>query len=487
MLVASMRRCLAAAALGLSGCAVGPDFVRPEAPGVTRYTPEPAPRTTVAAAGRAQTFTEGARIAADWWRLFGSAKLDAIVAQSLADNPTLQAAEASLRRSQDNLRAGYGVFFPSIDAGAGVSRERSNPAALGSSQPASVFNLLTLSASVSYTLDVWGGNRRALEGLGAQVEADRVTVLGTYLMLSGNAVNAVIAQAAYRAQIQATRDLVTFEKQQIHVAEAQVQAGTVPQSNVLSLRSQLASTEAGLPALQLKVDQADHLLAVLAGRTPGEYAPVPVALGEISLPTDVPVTLPSELVRQRPDILLAEAQLHAANAQLGVATAAMLPSLTLSAGYGVASNTPGTLLSATSSLWNVGAGITAPLFRGATTWYQRKAAIDAHEQATALYRQAVLAAFQQVADTLRALEHDAEALRAQQEAVDTAEEALKLVQFNYEAGIATYLQVLVADGQYLQTKQGYLQAVAQRLQDTVALYVALGGGWWNGTTAARQP
>jgi len=487
MLVASMRRCLAAAALGLSGCAVGPDFVRPEAPGVTRYTPEPAPRTTVAAAGRAQTFTEGARIAADWWRLFGSAKLDAIVAQSLADNPTLQAAEASLRRSQDNLRAGYGVFFPSIDAGAGVGRERSNPAALGSSQPASVFNLLTLSASVSYTLDVWGGNRRALEGLGAQVEADRVTVLGTYLMLSGNAVNAVIAQAAYRAQIQATRDLVTFEKQQIHVAEAQVQAGTVPQSNVLSLRSQLASTEAGLPALQLKVDQADHLLAVLAGRTPGEYAPVPVALGEISLPTDVPVTLPSELVRQRPDILLAEAQLHAANAQIGVATAAMLPSLTLSAGYGVASNTPGTLLSATSSLWNVGAGITAPLFRGATTWYQRKAAIDAHEQATALYRQAVLAAFQQVADTLRALEHDAEALRAQQEAVDTAEEALKLVQFNYEAGIATYLQVLVADGQYLQTKQGYLQAVAQRLQDTVALYVALGGGWWNGTTAARQP
>jgi len=487
MLVASMRRCLAAAALGLSGCAVGPDFVRPEAPGVTRYTPGPAPRTTVAAAGRAQTFTEGARIAADWWRLFGSAKLDAIVAQSLADNPTLQAAEASLRRSQDNLRAGYGVFFPSIDAGAGVGRERSNPAALGSSQPASVFNLLTLSASVSYTLDVWGGNRRALEGLGAQVEADRVTVLGTYLMLSGNAVNAVIAQAAYRAQIQATRDLVTFEKQQIHVAEAQVQAGTVPQSNVLSLRSQLASTEAGLPALQLKVDQADHLLAVLAGRTPGEYAPVPVALGEISLPTDVPVTLPSELVRQRPDILLAEAQLHAANAQIGVATAAMLPSLTLSAGYGVASNTPGTLLSATSSLWNVGAGITAPLFRGATTWYQRKAAIDAHEQATALYRQAVLAAFQQVADTLRALEHDAEALRAQQEAVDTAEEALKLVQFNYEAGIATYLQVLVADGQYLQTKQGYLQAVAQRLQDTVALYVALGGGWWNGTTAARQP
>lgn len=487
MLVASMRRCLAAAALGLSGCAVGPDFVRPEAPGVTRYTPGPAPRTTVAAAGRAQTFTEGARIAADWWRLFGSPKLDAIVAQSLADNPTLQAAEASLRRSQDNLRAGYGVFFPSIDAGAGVGRERSNPAALGSSQPASVFNLLTLSASVSYTLDVWGGNRRALEGLGAQVEADRVTVLGTYLMLSGNAVNAVIAQAAYRAQIQATRDLVTFEKQQIHVAEAQVQAGTVPQSNVLSLRSQLASTEAGLPALQLKVDQADHLLAALAGRTPGEYAPVPVALGEISLPTDVPVTLPSELVRQRPDILLAEAQLHAANAQIGVATAAMLPSLTLSAGYGVASNTPGTLLSATSSLWNVGAGITAPLFRGATTWYQRKAAIDAHEQATALYRQAVLAAFQQVADTLRALEHDAEALRAQQEAVDTAEEALKLVQFNYEAGIATYLQVLVADGQYLQTKQGYLQAVAQRLQDTVALYVALGGGWWNGTTAARQP
>ncbi len=301
-------------------------------------------------------------------------------------------------------------------------------------------------------------------------------------MLSGNAVNAVIAQAAYRAQIQATLDLVAFEKQQIRIAEAQVRAGTVPQSNVLSLRSQLASTEATLPPLQLKVDQAEHLLAVLAGRTPGEYAPVSVALADLTLPADVPVTLPSDLVRQRPDILLAEAQLHVASAQIGVATAAMLPNLTLSAGYGVAANTPGTLFTPASAVWNVGAGLTAPLFSGGTTWYQRKAAIDAHEQATALYRQAVLAAFQQVADTLRALEHDAEALRAQQEAVDAAEEALKLTQFNYEAGIATYLQVLVADGQYLQTKQGYIQAVAQRLQDTVALYVALGGGWWNATT-----
>ncbi len=431
-----MRRLLAAAALGLGlgGCAVGPDFVRPDAPSVNRYTAEPAPRSTVAAAGRTQTFTEGERIAADWWRLFGSTKLDAIVAQSLADNPTLQAAEASLRRSQDGLRAGYGVFFPSVGVDAGASRERSNPAALGSSQPASVFNLLTLSASVSYTLDLWGGNRRALEGLGAQVDADRASVHGTYVMLSGNAVNTVVAQAAYRAQIQATRDFIAFEKQQIHVTEAQVQAGTVPQANVLSLRSQLASTEATLPPLQLKVDQAEHLLAVLAGRTPAEYAPVWVELAEISLPADVPVSLPSDLVRQRPDILLAEAQLHAAGAQVGVATAAMLPNLTLSAAYGSAANAPGTMFSAGSALWNVGAGITAPIFNGGTQWYQRKAAIDGHEQARALYRQAVLAAFQQVADTLRALEHDAEALRAQQEAVDTADEALKLVQFNYRGG-----------------------------------------------------
>jgi NodT family efflux transporter outer membrane factor (OMF) lipoprotein len=309
------------------------------------------------------------------------------------------------------------------------------------------------------------------------VDAQKDTLVGTYLMLSGNAVNAVIARAAYRAQIDATREIITFEEDQIRITEAQVTAGTFPESRVLLLDSQLASTEALLPGLRQKIEQTEHLLAALAGRTPEEYGAPPIQLSEITLPQDVPVSLPSELVRQRPDILLAEAQLHAASAGIGIATAAMLPSLTLTGGVGVASN-----FSTVDPFWSVGGGILAPIFHAGALWYQRKAAVDAFEASRALYRQTVLAAFQQVADTLRALEHDAEALRAQSHAVDAAGRALKLTRFNYEAGIATYLELLIVDEQFLQAKLAHVQAVAQRLQDTVALYLALGGGWWNAAT-----
>jgi NodT family efflux transporter outer membrane factor (OMF) lipoprotein len=471
---ASLQKLAGAALLALAACAVGPDWKRPDAPRATRYTEGEASTTTVAAAGRAQTFREGQRIAADWWRLFGSAKLDAVVAETLGGNPGLAAARASLARSQHILRAGYGVFFPAVDASAGLSRQRSNPTAAGISFPATDYSLSTLSASVSYTLDIWGGERRAVEELGAAVDEQRYALVGTWLMLAGNAVNAVIARAAYLDQIEVTSELVAFEEKQLQITEAQVRAGAVPFANVLSLRSQLASTEALLPPLELRVEQAEHLLAALAGRLPSDRAAAPIALGDLALPRDVPVSLPSDLVRQRPDILLAEAELHAATADIGVATAALLPSLTLSGGYGVANN-----FSTSGAFWNLGAGLAAPIFHGDAQWNQRKAALDARDQAFALYRQAVLGAFQQVADTLRALTHDAEALLAEDAAVEAAEGALELTQFNYQAGIATYLQVLVVDGQYLQAKLGYIQAAAQRLQDTVALYVALGGGWWN--------
>ncbi len=473
-------------AIALLGCAVGPDFVRPEEPKAARYTAE-APKATVEAGGHGQRFEEGRKLTADWWRLLECPALSAIVAETLANNPSLQAAQANLRRSQDLLRAGYGVFFPDVEAGAGVSRQQTNPIQQGYSQSGSVFNLFTLSASVSYTLDIWGGDRRQIEALAAQVDAQRYAMIGATITLTGNAVNTVIARAAYQEQLRATEDLIRFEKEQVRIGEAQARAGTVPYANVLSLKSQLAATEALLPPLRLRIDQADHLLAALAGRSPGERAPVAIALADLKLPRDVPVTLPSELVRRRPDILLAEAQLHAATADIGVATAALFPSLTLSGGYGAGgcsgctSLVPGATAGGflTGSGWNLGAGITAPIFQGGTMWYQRKAAIDAREQSLALYRQAVLSAFEQVADTLRGLTHDAEALKAQSNAVDTAKEALELVQYNYQAGIATYLQVLTADTQYLQAKLAFIQAVAQRLQDTVALYVALGGGWWN--------
>jgi NodT family efflux transporter outer membrane factor (OMF) lipoprotein len=399
------------------------------------------------------------------------------VTEALANNPTVQAAQASLRKSQDNLWAGYGVFFPQVDAGFAATRQQFSPARFGQSTAPSIFNLFTLSTTVSYTLDVFGGERRAVESLQAQVDFQHSTVLATYLTLSGNIVNAVIAQAAYGAQMQATEEFINLEQEQLRITEVQAQAGTVPYANVLSIQSQLAATAATLPPLKQKRNQTEHLLATLAGRAPAEWQLPPVGLADLTLPRDLPVTLPSELVRQRPDIRAAEAQLHSASAEIGVATAALFPSFTVSGTYGANNTALPDLLSSNSGFWSLGASLTAPLFHGGTLWFQRKAAMEGYQQSLATYRETVLNAFAQVADTLRALEHDAETLQAQSQALEAAGGALRLVQANYQTGLANYVQVLIADGQYQQAKLGYLQALAQRFQDTVALFVALGGGW----------
>ena len=479
-----------AACVVSAGCAVGPDFHRPDAPSDRSFTSQPTTPTAVAD-GKAQRFIEGQPIAADWWRMLRSPALDSIVAQALAGNPGLEAARATLRQSQESLRAGYGVFFPQVDAKGGASRQLYNSGVPGF--PSNTFNLFTLSGTVSYPLDIWGGERRQVEVLGAAVDAQRYALAGAYVMLTANVVDSVIAQAAYRDEIEATKATLALLREQVRVANAQATGGTVPYSNVLSLQSQVASTEATIPPLEEKIDQAADLLAALTGVTPANWRQLPLALSDLHLPEDVPLTVPSQLVRQRPDVLIAEAELHAANATIGVATAAMLPNLTLSASYGVNNSAPDSLFSAASQFWSIGAGVTQPIFHGGALYHQRKAAIAAHDAAAAQYRQTVLAAFQQVADALRGLGHDADALAAQTEAVETAEKAMHLLQANYQAGIGTYLQVLIADDQYLQAKSGYVQAVGQRLQDTVAIYVALGGGWWNApastdsTAPSRSP
>jgi NodT family efflux transporter outer membrane factor (OMF) lipoprotein len=461
----------------LVGCAVGPDFVRPTPPPVDHYTQGEEPTATIPADGQAQRFAKGATVPADWWRLFNSAKIDAVINEAIAGNPNLQAAQASLRQSQDNLRAGYGVFYPQLDANFDATRQKFSPARTGSSSPGTIFNLFTLSATVSYALDVFGGERRAVEGLQAQVDVQRATVQGTYLTLLGNVENTVIAQAAYREQIKATEQIIGLMKEQIGITETQVRTGIVPYANVLSLQSQLASSEALLPSLKQNLSHAGHLLATLVGRAPAEWTPPLVDLSDLMLPGELPVTLPSELVRQRPDILAAEAQLHSAGTEIGVATAALFPSFTLNGSYGQNSMVLDTLFKSGGNFWSLGADVTAPLFHGGTLWFKRKAALEGYQQTLATYRQTVLGAFAQVADTLRALEHDAEALHAQFQALKTAEESLRLIQANYQAGIVNYLQILIANGQYHQARIGYLQVQAQRLQDTVALFVALGGGW----------
>jgi len=463
----------------MTGCAVGPNFHRPPPPPTTHYSNGSDPKATVSAHGTAQRFDTAAAVSADWWQLFRSPQLDAIIKEGVSNNPGLAAAQASLRAAQNDLRSGYGIFFPSADAQAAATRERYSPALLGQNAASHVFDIFTVSTSVNYALDIFGGQRRLVEGLRAQADVALADERATYIALAADIVNTCIAQAAYRAEIEATGQLIELQKEQVGIARVQADTGTVPFSNVLSLESQLASYEATIPQLEQKLTQGDDLLAALVGHMPAEWQAPPLRLDDLTLPGTLPVSLPSNLVHQRPDILAAEATAHAASAGIGVATAAMLPSITLSGALESASNSAANLFTANAKAWSIGANATAPLFEGGTLWFKRKAAIDQYDQAMALYRQTVLGAFEQVADTLRALDHDAAVLLAQDKALSSAEQALHLINANYQAGIATYLDVLNADAQCRQAKIAELQAIAVRYQDTVALFAALGGGWWN--------
>jgi NodT family efflux transporter outer membrane factor (OMF) lipoprotein len=465
-------------ALFTAGCAVGPDFESPKPPAVKQYTHEQAPEQTAAAGGQAQHFEMGATVAEDWWRLFNSPELDTVVRKAFDKNPSLQSALARLRQSQENLWAGYGVFFPQVDAGFSAARQKFTPARFGFALPSTIFNLFTLNGTVTYVLDVFGGQRRTLENLAAQVDYQKQTARAASLTLVGNVVNTSIAGAAYRAEIEATEQIIAFQKEQLRITENQAKAGTVPYSNVLAIRAQLAATEATLPPLHKSLSQSQHLLTALVGQTPDQWAPPLLDLNSFTLPVELPVSLPSELTRRRPDILAAEAQLHSAGANIGVATAALFPSLTISGNYGQNSTDITKLFGSGAGFWSMGANLAYPIFHGGTLWFQRRAAIQAYEASLSDYQQAVAAGFQQVADSLRALEFDANTLEAQSESLTTAERTLKLVETNHKAGLANYLQVLSADSQYQQARLGFIQAQALRLQDTTALFAALGGGWW---------
>ncbi|HVN63901.1 MAG TPA: efflux transporter outer membrane subunit, partial [Candidatus Binataceae bacterium] len=428
----------------------------------------------------AQHLERGANIAADWWRLFGCRKLDTVVMESIANSPTLQTAQANLRQSEDNLQAGYGIFYPQISAAFQPTRQQFSPIRFGESVSPSIFSLYTLSTTATYVLDVFGGERRTVESLSAQAGVQYYNAEGAYLALSGNVVNAIVAEAAYEAEIDSTERLIGFLDEQERITAAQAETGVVPYGNLLSIQSQLATTRATLPPLRQQLAHTRHLLATLAGRSPGdEWTPPQVTFADLTLPQHIPVSLPSDLVRERPDILSAEAQLHSASAQIGVATAAMFPSFTLNADYGLNSTSLSSLFGSTAAFWTLGASAATPLIQGSALWFQRKAAIDAYQAALANYRQTVLAALAQVADALDALQHDAVTMSAEADALGAADEALRLIEANYRAGTVNYLQVLIADYQYQQANLGYIQAKGQRLQDTAALFVALGGGWWN--------
>ena len=473
---------LAALAALAGGCTVGPDYVRPVVSATEHYTSEAQAAATVTAEGRSQAFIAGAAVPADWWRRFGSAQLDAVVRQAITNNPTLQAAEASLRESQDSLHAGYGVYYPHLEANLGASRERVASTQNGGQTPGRIFNLITASGTISYALDVFGGARRTVESLRAQADYQRYEREAAWLALTANVVNTCIARAAYAGQIQATEELIGLEAEQLDLLGAQVRAGTLDYASLLSQRSLIAANRALLAPLAQEVGRAEHLLATLEGVAPALAVWPDFDLTGLVLPADLPLSLPSELIHQRPDILAAEAQMAAASAKIGVATAAMYPSFNISGTYGTAGSSFGNLsalAAASGQFWSIGPAVTMPVFQGTSLWYGRKAAQEASRQAQAVYRETVLAAFAQVADALTALQHDAEGLQAQTAARTAATEALALVRVNYRAGRVGYAEVLTADGQFHQATVAWLQAVGQRQQDTVGLFAALGGGWWN--------
>jgi len=469
----------------LGGCAVGPDFVTPAAPTETRYTKSPLHQSTSSNIDKhVQHMDASSEVEEKWWTVFNSPKLDLLVQQALLASPTIQASNATLHQSQNNLRAGYGIFFPKIELDAGASRNRSAPTQTGLSNNGSIYNLVTVSGSIGYSLDMFGGERRMVEGLQAQADFQRNVTIAAYLSLTANVVNTSIARAAYQNEIRLTQQLIALEIEQLAASMAQFKAGTIPYSSVLLVQSAIAANQSSLAPLKLKYDQSEHLLAILEGIVPANANLTDIEFAEIMLPSNLPLSLPSNLVRQRPDILEAEAQLHAASANIGVATAAMFPSISLSGSYGAAGTNVNNLSLPGGRFWSFGPSIAIPIFQGGTLWFQRKAAINAFEAAQANYRQTVLLAFAQVADTLNGLEHDAENNQAQRESQSIAQENSRLVHVNYTAGLVAYLDVLTADVQLHQAKISYLQTVVQNYQDTVALYVALGGGWWNSDKTA---
>ena len=472
----SLKSGLIPAFMMLTSCMVGPDFIKPKAPAVERYTQDVLPNETMIADGLMQHFELGAKVNADWWRLFKSTQLNIFVSKALANNLTLQSAQANLRQSQANLQAGYGVFFPQIDAGFTPVRQQFSPARFGNNSASSIFNLYTFSTTVSYTLDVFGGERRNVESLEAQKDLQRYTEQGTYLTLTGNIINAVIAKAAYQAEVETTEQWLALMQKQIKLTETQVSAGTVSYQAVVSLRSQLALVAATLPALKQKLNQTEHLQANLVGLTPADWQSPTIKLADLTLPLNIPVSLPSELVHQRPDILAAEAQLHSDSAKIGVATAGLFPNISLSGSFGYNNQSLLDLFMSKGNIWSMAANFAQPLFHGGTLWFGRKAAIATHEKSLAIYQQTVVSAFTQVADALSALQHDAELVAAQRQSLEAADDALRLVTANYQAGLVNTQQVLIIESQRLQAKLAYLSAIAQRYQDTVAFFVALGGG-----------
>ncbi len=486
-----------------TACMVGPDFEEPAPPCTEAYTETPIAKETITAnqkkgmgpegpdtngSGESQKYICDRDIEGDWWHLFGSYPLNELVHRGLEKNHNLEAALAALNMARANYQGSMGPLFPQLTLQLLGERTRFSGSSIGAQNFSEVFSLYNAQININYVFDIWGGTRRNMEALCAYSENQRYLYESSYITLTANIVNAAIQDASLREQIKATRDLIALQENTLKIVKGQFELGGASKADILLQETQLASLIATLPPLETRLAQNRHALAALVGEFPSETCLPQFHLSQLKLPRELPVKIPSELVRQRPDIQAAEALLHQASAQIGVAIANMLPQVSINTSYyGYEGDLLRELFTPHNVLWNYGGELLQPIFQGWSLYFKKKAAYAAFEKACAQYRQSVVAAFQNVADTLRALEDDARTLKAQINAEIAARESYLLSDQQYKLGAIHFLTLLIAERQYQQAKLNRIQAEAQRYTDTAALFLALGGGWWNRNCAPCLP
>jgi len=482
---------LLAGSLSLFGCTnVGPDFKQPNPPDVANYTTQKLPEQTATAPvnfGGAQHFVVGKDVPVNWWQKFGSAKLNALIDQALRASPTLDAAQATLLQAQQMYAAQSGSsLVPQVNAKLGAQRQKFNSSLFGQPGGGTIFDLYNAGVTVSYNFDIFGGNRRALESYAAQADYQRFQLEGARLALAANIATAAMSQAQFAAQLNATVAILAAQKKQLNITRQRFELGAVPRSDEYTLLAQVEQTHASIPLLRNNLEKVNHLLAVLVGQLPGTAQIPKFALADFNLPTDLPLVIPSELVRQRPDIQASEALLHVANAQYGVAISTGYPQINLSPNLNSQALAASSLFGAGSMVWSLAGQVAQPLFNAGL-----KAGIKSAEAgldaATANYRQTVLQALRNVADVLRALDNDAQILQAQAAADAAAQESFNLIQQQFSLGGVNYLQLLTVQQQAQQTRINLIAAQVQRLTDTAALYQAMGGGWVAASKQESEP
>jgi len=469
--------------VALAGCAVGPNYKRPDAPEAKEYAAAPMASSTEAVSvkgGETQQLVQSMDIPGQWWTLFHSEPLNALIDDALKHNADVEAAHASLKVAWESVYAQRGAYFPQVNASVNptrqdIAKDLASPAASG----ASLYNLTTAQVSVSYVLDLWGGNRRQVESLVAQANAQRFELEATYLTLTSNLVNAAITEASTRAQIETTRQIIDAQTRILSTLQRQHELGDVSDADVAAQVTALEQSKATLPPLEKQLALQRDLLAALAGRTPDQDIGAPFTLDALQLPTELPVSLPAQLVEQRPDVRAAEEQLHSASAEVGVAIANRLPNVQIDAAFGRASEKANQLFSAGNGFWNLGASVTQPLFDGGTLKHKQRGAEAAYTQAAAQYRSTVIQAVQNVADTLHAIDADARTLAAAERAERAAAKSLDIAKHQLALGDISESAMLNAQLAWQQTAIALVQARAERYADTVAVFQALGGGWWH--------